>query len=52
MVGHQTIRQEPHWHALTGLLEYGDEGLIIRFRMKDLGPGIAPIDHVVAIVSD
>lgn len=52
MIRHQTIRQHAHRDALTGLCEQRDEGLIIPLRMKDLGAGIAPIDDMVAIVSD
>jgi hypothetical protein len=52
MIRHETIRQESHGHSLTGLPQQTAEGLIIPVRMKDLGPVIASIDDVVAVVAD
>ncbi len=52
MIRHETIRQESHGHSLTGLPQQTDEGLIIPIRMKDVGPAIAAIDDVVAVVPD
>jgi hypothetical protein len=52
MIWHETVRQEPHGNLVRSLTQQRDEGLIIPVCMKDLGPAIATIDDVVAVVTD
>jgi hypothetical protein len=52
MIGHETVRQHAHGNTLGCLAQQIHKRLVVPIRMKHLGPGVAPIDHVVTIVSD
>lgn len=52
MIGHETVRQHAHGNTLGRLAQQIQKRLVVPIRMKYLGPGVTPIDHVVTIASD
>jgi hypothetical protein len=52
VVGHQTITDDTHGHAGTGLADQADEALVVVLVVKDACATIAAIQSVVAIATD
>jgi hypothetical protein len=52
MIGHEIVRQQAHGNTLGRLAQQIQKRLVVPIRVKHLGPGVTPIDHVVTILSD
>jgi hypothetical protein len=52
MIGHETVREDPHRQSAAGVAQEGDECLKVAIGMKHMRAAIAAIDDVIAMMSD
>ena len=51
MVRHQTVADQPHRHASTGLAEQANEAMVIVGIVEDPRPAVAAVKGMVAIAT-
>ena len=52
VIRHEAKPKHPHRHALAGRPQQREKAAIVRLIVKDLGAGIAAVQHVVAQTTD
>jgi hypothetical protein len=49
VIGHDTVRDQPHGHAKTCFADQSDEGLVVPRLAEDAGARIAAVQDVIAV---